>query len=238
MDKRYCPYCMAYAGEEEVCPACGRRPSEYEAAPFHLPPGTVLRNKYLVGGVLGAGGFGITYVGRDMTLDMKVAIKEFYPREMASRSTSSSAQVYVLKGGAGDGYQRGKERFLHEAQLLARLEKQPAIVRVRDFFEDNNTAYIVMEFVEGVTLKDLVAQRGGKVPPEELFPLIEPLFKALSVVHGAGLIHRDISPDNIMLEGSQVRLLDFGCARDSNTRARDRAPGRTCTPSAPPSITA
>ncbi len=217
MDKRYCPYCMAYIGQEEVCPACGRRPAEYEPSPFHLPPGTLLRGKYLVGSVLGEGGFGITYVGRDLTLDMKVAIKEYYPREMVSRSATSSTRVYVLKSGAGAGYEKGKERFLHEAQVLAQLEKQPAIVRVRDFFEDNNTAYIIMEFVEGITLKDLVAQRGGKLPPGELLELVEPLFKALTVVHDAGLIHRDISPDNIMLEGSQVRLLDFGCARDTRS---------------------
>ena len=230
MDKRYCPYCMAYIGQEEVCPACGRRPAGYEPSPFHLPPGTLLRGKYLVGSVLGEGGFGITYVGRDLTLDMKVAIKEFYPRDMVSRSAASSTWVYVLKSGAGEGYEKGKDRFLHEARVLARLEKQPAIVRVRDFFEDNNTAYIVMEFVEGITLKDLVAQRGGRLPPGELLELVEPLFNALTVVHDAGLIHRDISPDNIMLEGSQVRLLDFGCARDTNgdgTQAIFRKEGYT-----------
>ena len=230
MDKRYCPYCMAYIGQEEVCPACGRRPAEFEPSPFHLPPGTLLRGKYLVGSVLGEGGFGITYVGRDLTLDMKVAIKEFYPRDMVSRSAASSTWVYVLKSGAGEGYEKGKDRFLHEARVLALLEKQPAIVRVRDFFEDNNTAYIVMEFVEGITLKDLVAQRGGRLPPGELLELVEPLFNALTVVHDAGLIHRDISPDNIMLEGSQVRLLDFGCARDTNgdgTQAIFRKEGYT-----------
>ena len=100
---------------------------------------------------------------------------------------------------------------------MARMEKQPQIVMVRDFFEANNTAYIVMEYVEGTNFIDLAKQRGGRIPADELFRLIEPLFTALSAMHKAGLIHRDISPDNLMLEHGSVRLLDFGCARESSS---------------------
>ena len=108
----------------------------------------------------------------------------------------------------------GKARFLEEARTMAKMEKQQVIVGVRDFFETNNTAYIVMEYIEGTTFTELVAQRGGRIPPEELFALIEPLFNALANLHRLGLIHRDISPDNLMLEDGEVRLIDFGCARD------------------------
>ncbi|MBQ7091976.1 MAG: serine/threonine protein kinase, partial [Clostridia bacterium] len=112
-------------------------------------------------------------------------------------------------------YEEGKARFLQEARTMAKMDKQPVIVSAKDFFEANNTAYIVMEYVEGTTLKDIVAQRGGKIPANELFRMMEPLFSALKDMHALGLIHRDISPENLMLERGAIRLLDFGCARES-----------------------
>ncbi|MCD8364341.1 MAG: protein kinase, partial [Clostridiales bacterium] len=111
-------------------------------------------------------------------------------------------------------YEKGLKKFLYEARTLARMEKQPEIVMVRDYFEANGTAYIVMEYVDGVDFVELRKQRGGRIPPDELFRLMEPLFAALSEVHKAGLLHRDISPDNLMLEKGKIRLLDFGCARE------------------------
>ena len=118
-------------------------------------------------------------------------------------------------GPAAQSFERGKQKFLGEARAMARMDKQQTIVGVRDYFEANNTAYIVMEYIQGTNFNDLVKQRGGRIAPEELFPLLEPLFGALSVMHENGLIHRDISPDNLMLEHGKVRLLDFGCARET-----------------------
>lgn len=214
MNKKYCPYCMAKVGDDGVCPICGLTSGTYTPLPHHIPPGTVLMDRYLVGRVLGEGGFGITYIGCDLRLELKVAIKEYFPTNWVSRHSQNSLSVSNYSGAAGS-YEKGKSRFLYEARTMAKMDKQPEIVSVRDFFEANNTAYIVMEYVDGTTFKELVDQRGGRIPAGELLHMIEPLFSALSAVHEAGLIHRDISPDNLMLERGSVRLLDFGCARES-----------------------
>ncbi len=205
---------MAPVGEDGVCPKCGKTAAGYEPQPSHLQPGTVLRDRYVIGGVLGEGGFGITYIGLDRRLEMRVAIKEYYPRDKASRDATASVAVTGPIGPQAQSYEKGKQRFLREAKVMAKMVKQPAIVTVRDFFEANNTAYIVMEYVDGVTLKEMTEQR-GHIPPGELLPMVEPLFGALATLHEAGLIHRDISPDNIMVEHGHIRLLDFGCAREA-----------------------
>lgn len=213
--EEYCPYCMSRVAPGQSCPACGLTQGAYTAAPHHLPLGTILAGRYLVGRALGEGGFGITYIGCDLRLEMKVAIKEYFPVDRVSRYAETSLSVVSRAGAATQDYDQGLKRFLYEARTMARMEKQPQIVMVRDYFEANHTAYIVMEYVEGTNFMQLTAQRGGRIAASELFPLIEPLFSALSAVHAAGLIHRDISPDNLMLERGAVRLLDFGCARES-----------------------
>ena len=212
---QFCTYCMSPVAPGESCPVCGLTEGSYTPSPHHLPPGTVLMDRYLVGRVLGEGGFGITYIGCDLRLELKVAIKEYFPTDRVSRHAATSLAVSQYTGAAARSYEKGKERFLYEARTMARMDKQPQIVSVRDFFEANNTAYIVMEYVEGTNFKDLVAQKGGRIPAGELLYLMEPLFSALSTMHSLGLIHRDISPDNLMLEKGAVRLLDFGCARES-----------------------
>ena len=215
MEHQFCPYCMSPVEEGRPCGACGLTEGSYTPSPHHLPPGTVLRDRYLVGRVLGEGGFGITYIGCDLQLELKVAIKEYFPTDKASRVSQASLDVSSYAGVAGVNYDKGLKRFLQEARTIARMDKQPVIVNVRDFFEINHTAYIVMEYVEGTTFKDLVAQRGGRIPAGELLYLMEPLFFALKAMHNNGLIHRDISPENLMLEKGEVRLLDFGCAREA-----------------------
>ncbi len=211
----YCPYCMSPVEPDAPCPSCGLTAGAYAPSPHHLPPGTVLRERYLIGRVLGEGGFGITYIGCDLRLELKVAIKEYFPTDRANRVSAASLEVSSYSGVAGERYESGKARFLQEARTMAKMDKQPVIVGVRDFFELNNTAYIVMEYVEGTTFRDLVDQRGGRIPAGELLHVMEPLFSALEAMHKRGLIHRDISPENIMLENGDVRLLDFGCARES-----------------------
>lgn len=215
MDEVYCPYCMRPMGSSEtVCPSCGEDFDSYHASSHHLPSGTILQGRYLVGRFLGEGGFGITYIGRDLTLQRRVAIKEYFPVASALRDATVSLDVVSRYGGKDESFSKGMERFLAEARTMARMDKQNAIVGVRDFFEENGTAYIVMEYVEGITLKKFAESRGGKVSSKELLPMLEPLFEALEGLHAAGLVHRDISPDNIMLENGSARLIDFGCARE------------------------
>lgn len=214
MSTNFCPYCMNPVEPDTPCKVCGLTSGNYTPAPHHLPPGTILKDRYLIGRVLGEGGFGITYIGCDLQLELKVAIKEYFPTDKANRISSSSLSVSNYSGSVGQRYEEGKLRFLQEARTMAKMDKQPVIVGARDFFEANNTAYIVMEYVEGTTLKELVNQRGGKIAVDELMRLIEPLFSALSYMHSLGLIHRDISPENLMLEQGVIRLLDFGCARE------------------------
>ena len=214
MSECYCPYCMSKTDGDAPCPKCGLTEGAYQPKPHHLPPGSILLGRYLIGRVLGEGGFGITYIGFDLRLELKVAVKEYFPSNWVTRSAEQSLAVTRYTGASGS-YEHGLERFLREARTMAKVVKQREIVSVRDFFEANDTAYIVMEYVDGTTFKELVAQRGGRIEPKELFSLVEPLFPALAAVHAAGLIHRDISPDNLMLEGSCVRLLDFGCAREA-----------------------
>lgn len=218
MDETYCPFCMKpLAVSDTVCPSCGEDLSGYQALSHHLPSGTILQGRYLVGRFLGEGGFGITYIGRDLTLQRRVAIKEYFPVASALRDTTVSLDVTNRYTSQNEAFNKGMERFLAEARTMARMDKQHAIVSVRDFFQENNTAYIVMEYVEGITLKELAESRGGKVSSKELLPMLEPLFEALEALHDAGLVHRDISPDNIMLENGRARLIDFGCARQGSS---------------------
>ena len=211
---RYCNYCVSAIDDgAAVCTSCGKG-TDYELPAHHLVPGTLLSNKYYVGASLGEGGFGITYIGRDTKLEMKVAIKEYYPNGYASRANTAGMTVSCgTKEDRKEFFEKGKERFLREARILAKFSGEPGIVDVRDFFEENNTAYIVMEYLDGETLKSFI-KREGTISPKKAVDLLMPVMLSLKKVHAQGLIHRDISPDNIMLVGSQVKLLDFGAARN------------------------
>lgn len=211
---KFCIHCMnPIEDTDKICPSC-MKGQEIDTPGHHLLPGTVLNGKYLVGSSIGEGGFGITYIGRDIKLDIKVAVKEYFPSGYVNRSISVSPVVNrSLYGERKDFFDKGCERFLKEAQILAKFSGERGIVFVRDFFEENNTAYIVMEFLDGENLKEFL-ERNGRLLPEQTVQLLMPVMQSLSKVHKQGLIHRDISPDNIMLIGDQVKLLDFGAARD------------------------
>ena len=211
---KYCPYCVSKIEQGNMCPFCDSA-LHYRPKEHHLKPGSLLNNKYLVGKVLGEGGFGITYVGRDLTLDMKVAIKEYYPNGMASRSNTSNSTISLVDWTFSNEFKKGREQFINEAQTIAKMDKESAVVTVRDFFEQNNSAYIVMEFVEGEDLRTIIKKQQKPMDPDVLLTLLEPVFSALDELHGIGLIHRDISPDNIMIEDDRARLIDFGCARET-----------------------
>ena len=181
-----------------------------------LQAGEMLNKKYRIERVLGEGGFGITYLARDTVLDMNVAVKEYFPTGYATRDVGRTNKVVAFTGEKGEEYDRGKQRFLREARTLARLTGLQGIVGIHDFFEENGTAYIVMEYLNGVTLRRYLEQMpGGKISLERALELLRPVISSLIKVHEQGLIHRDISPDNIMvMNGKEVKLLDFGTARE------------------------
>ena len=181
---------------------------------YCLRKGTRLIGRYTIEGVLGQGGFGITYLGMDELHKKKVAIKEFFPQGIVTRNIEYEDTVTVTLVGEKENYDKGKERFLKEAQTMAMFSKDKGIVKALDFFEINNTAYIVMEYLEGVTLKQYLREN-KRIDAEDLVELLVPLIEALDEIHSQGLIHRDISPDNIMvLPDGRIKLMDFGAARD------------------------
>lgn len=210
-----CLRCMTPMGEDGRCPKCGCGREETASLPHQLPAGSILSGRYLVGRVLGEGGFGITYIGFDLALELKVAIKEYYPAGFVSRDVSATCFVTgVSMPGTQNMFENGKVKCMTEAKTMAKLDELREVVRVRDYFLANNTAYIIMDFVEGVTLKDYVTAHGGHLSMAETLALLRPVMTALEKVHAAGLIHRDISPDNIMVQSSgEARILDFGAAK-------------------------
>jgi len=215
MEHDLCYGCMEHTGAQNtVCPACGFDPANYVIEPHQLKPGTVLRDRYAVGRVLGEGGFGITYVGRDTVLDLKVAIKEFYMTGYVNRNNTYSTVVQASMGTHAETFEKNREKFLQEARVLAKFSTEAGIVGIRDYFQENNTAYIVMEFLSGETLRDYL-NRVGPISWSETHSILQPVLRSLGNVHNHSVIHRDISPDNIMLLGDgQVKLLDFGAARE------------------------
>ena len=221
MEQRRCFGCMGLT-DQPVCPRCGWGAGQ-DNEPHQLPVGAVLAEKYLVGRVLGQGGFGITYVGWDLNLDIRVCIKEFYPSSTVNRDHRFTRCVNCNTTGMETGYAASRERFLREAKSLAKFRGEHQIVSIFDFFQANNTAYIVMEYVEGIDLARYVARRGGRIGMDETLRILKPAMEALSLVHASGLIHRDISPDNIMLHPRDgAKLLDFGAVRQVNDPNADR----------------
>jgi len=208
-----CDGCMEvlHAGER-VCPKCGYVQGVPPENSQYLNPRTVLAGTYELGRVLGAGGFGITYIGWDTRLDRKVAVKEFFPTGLASRIPGQTS-ITAFSGERGDIFRHGLESFREEARLLMKYAGNEGIVTVYDLIETGGTAYMVMEYVDGVTLKDSV-ERYGPMNEKALNDYIIPMLLSLKFVHQDGYIHRDIAPDNIMcLPDGTVKLLDFGAAR-------------------------
>lgn len=212
---RYCYNCFqAMPDGAAVCPSCGyNASSQTDKYPMALPPGTVLNGRYILGRVLGQGGFGITYVAQDHKTGSLVAVKEYFPDTMAARTGGPSVSAYT--GQREENFLYGKECFLNEAKTLAEFIGNPNIVRVHSYFEENNTAYFVMDYVQGTSLQDYLKQR-GRLSWEETKHILEPVIGALASVHSRGVIHRDVTPDNIYITNDgTVKLLDFGAARYS-----------------------
>lgn len=210
-----CYNCFQDKGDSPICPHCQYNAAENNGRfPSALPAGTVVGKIFTLGRVLGQGGFGITYVAQDNTAGKRVAIKEYFPDSMAARTATHTVSAH--SGERGAGFQYGKQCFLEEAKTLATFLGNPSIVRVYRYFEENGTAYFVMEYIEGTSLKDYLKSHGGKISFEEAKRILVPVMDALSIVHSKGIVHRDISPDNIIItKNGNIKLLDFGAARYS-----------------------
>ena len=205
--------CNCFSGTNGVnpCPVCGYDNSLVVGRGQALPQGTILHDGFFVGRVLGQGGFGITYLGYELHSKRRIAIKEYFPSGVVVRD---GAKVQPTSAENNAFFRRGLELFNKEAQILSRLSGQPNIVEVISFFFENNTGYFVMEFLEGNSLKDYLAIRGGRISFQEALKLLLPTMDALETVHHEGMLHRDIAPDNVFVTNDGVaKLIDFGAAR-------------------------
>ena len=211
-NKKLCESCFAEVEEEGKCPHCGFSKEEFEPDALVLPMGTKLQDKILIGRVMGKGGFGITYLGYDLRMEKTIAVKEYYPNGIAYRSQSGT-EVLVANANTEEAFEKGTEKFYAEAEMVAQFNGNPNIVGVYDYFRENNTVYLIMEYLNGVTLKNYV-KKHGKISNGQALFVMDKMAAALSITHSAGVLHRDISPDNIMicLDG-KVKLIDFGAAR-------------------------
>lgn len=218
-----CMGCMKVKPDKGSCPYCHFDLEKYQdenkqKGLHYLQPGSILNGRYMIGKVLEEGGFGITYIAWNLNLNIPIAIKEYFPNGFVTRNAAQTDMVTILTGGGKEKfYLRQKERFLDEAKTLGKLDDVDAIVSVKDCFAENGTAYIVMEYLDGEDFGSFIKKNGGSLPPEQVFEMLKPIIKALSFVHEKGLIHRDISPDNIRItEDSKIKLMDFGAARETS----------------------
>lgn len=216
MQNRYdkCPNCMQALGQgEDTCPYCGFDVNGYEEKTNCLRPFTVLQGKYMIGRVIGMGGFGITYIGWDLNLQTYIAIKEYFPESFAHRDTMATTTVTTNEN-KQEIYDKGLKRYVEEARNLSKFYRLQGIVSVKDFFYENGTGYIVMEYINGVDLKHYLKGMGGTLDEATVLALMRPVFESLYEVHKNGLVHRDISPDNIMVDNEgKIKLIDFGSVR-------------------------
>lgn len=214
--KERCVRCMHLLDEKGKCKKCEFDASSYQQPNMALPLGTCLNERYFLGKVLGEGGFGITYVAWDIVLMVPVAVKEYFPSGIVTREKEGpqTGTLQIYEGKSELEFEKGKEDFLKEARSLSRFMKLPSIVSVRDFFQENHTAYIVMEYVEGTRVRNYI-RANGKMQGDEVLALMEPVIHSLCDIHKTGLIHRDISIDNLMFDDNgQLKLIDFGAARN------------------------
>jgi len=213
--KTLCMNCMQNDTGDPICPACG---SPFDLPPkntLQLKPRTMLHDQYLIGRALGHGGFGVTYLAWDIGLETRLAVKEYLPHGVVGRGAGET-KVSAYSEQTQQEFEWGLDRFLEEARTLKKFSTFPGIVAVDTIFRDNGTAYLVMEFLDGWTLDEFLKRRGGKITFETALRIMLPVIDALSAIHADGVLHRDISPDNIYLtRDGKVKLIDFGAARNA-----------------------
>ena len=208
----FCPNCFA-EGAFEVCPHCDYIALSQAGSHLILPPGVLLQQRYLVGRALGAGGFGITYLVKDGQTGQLRAVKEYLPNTLAVRD-AASLTVYPSSSANSETYQHGLSVFKREAQMLRAFSGNPSVVQVYDYFEANGTAYFVMEYLDGVNLKALSRSMGGKLSLALATEILQNMAQILDGVHQQGMLHRDVSPENIFVtKAGLTKLIDFGATR-------------------------
>lgn len=209
--------CIGCMEETEAypCSHCGFTPESYDSPAYSLKPNTILNGRYLVGKMLGQGGFGITYIGLDLETEQKIAIKEFFPFGQVNRLQTTGTNVQWSANPQTQELRRnGLISFKREAEKMAKLDSVREVVQVHEVFAENETAYIVMDFVAGETLKAKL-MKDGIMPWAKARDVFLPVISAMERVHQAGLVHRDISPDNLMLDDDyNAKILDLGAAKD------------------------
>lgn len=224
-----CMNCFQVKGRSAICPHCGYAEGTPAKELYHLQPGTLLKDgRYIVGVSIGIGGFSIIYRAYDRVLGIITAVKEYYPAGLVNRSPAT-AQIGLVSGTQQAEFVKSKNDFLMEARLLKRLQKSEHIVKIYDCFEENGTVYIVMEDLDGPLLKDVIRQH-GKLEPKKAAAMVLHIIEAVRSLHEQGIIHRDISPDNICCMPDGIRLFDFGAAQVLGTQKAAQAvikPGYT-----------
>lgn len=212
--QKTCPDCFKGILESGKCNRCGFEIQHEKQNSLRIETFSKLKQRYIVGRILGYGGFGITYKVYDTKQDRICAVKEFIPMGLVARR-SQGTQIYVTSSAYEGDFEHGKKRFIEEARVLMQLDHIPEVVKITDYFEENNTAYFVMDYIEGATLKQLMRVYGGTIPLKNALEIIKQAGEALEQVHtGAGIFHRDISADNLMLtKDGNVKIIDFGNAK-------------------------
>ena len=218
---RRCLNCMnifqippGYEDDNFCCPHCGYIENTPPKVATHLFPGTVLANNFIVGTVLGAGGFGITYKAWNKALETVVAIKEYFPRGLVTRTDNTTVSVFSSE--ESESFEHGRQRFIREARNLVRFNNDPGTASIYEFFEENGTAYIVMEYLDGCTMKEYFKSQGAISDMNLIQKMSETVCDVLEQVHIAGFIHGDISPDNIFFcNNGSFKLIDFGAMKQN-----------------------
>lgn len=213
--KDRCIKCMHPLEDSGVCSYCGFDESSYEPSVSALKPGTCLHDRYFIGCVIGQGGFGITYSAWDIMLTIKIAIKEYYPQGMVGRGGADNRNTHVIVQNKENAsrFDKGLREFLREARTLAQFDHFRGVVSIRDFFAENNTAYIAMEYVDGIPISSYI-RSNGPLSGKQLLEKMEPILYSMNLIHELGYLHRDISANNVMfMTDGQLKLIDFGAAR-------------------------
>lgn len=208
-----CDFCFEPIGPGNVCSKCGLSHETYQAEAGLLMPGTNLLGKYIIGRVLGRGGFGATYLAYSSERDEVVAIKEYYPTGIANRAKGED-KISIVSDDKRRVFEKGANRFFEEAKTISKFNTNKNVVSVYEFFYANDTVYYAMEYLEGIDLKGYIRKKGGKLSEAEAIKIMKGICDALVTVHSTQTLHRDISPDNIFIcTNGDVKLIDFGAAK-------------------------
>ena len=208
-----CDFCFEPIEPGTVCTKCGLSHENYQAEAGLLMPGTNLLGKYIIGRVLGRGGFGATYLAYSSERDRLVAIKEYYPTGIANRAEGKE-KISIVSNDKREVFEKGAKRFFEEAETMSRFNTNKNVVSVYEFFYANDTVYYSMEYLEGIDLKGYIAKKGGRLSEAEAVAIMKGICEALVAVHSTMTLHRDISPDNIFVcTNGDVKLIDFGAAK-------------------------